>query len=490
MVQAIIFDFDNTIANTDSLREIRESGRYEHLTPEVLQRVKMYRPVPKLLRDLADAGVKIGLVTNSGRRYVELLLNHLGLAEVFSVVVTYSEVKSEGKKPSPRGLQMALDHLEVLPSWRILYIGDDNNDQLAAYKAHITPVLPTWASPRPISVVPALAMNSQMIIDFINNPAEYKLFAEQCSEKGTAKFKRKGVYFLPLDGDGNVVPMKSKMASICLGRYYSQKGATTALFHDRHELSKIIASKADSNPFVAPDYWIDLLVHVVENAAEFALGNGEIFDVVTIIPGKQGKDRRLERILDRVRQRVEGKPNVPEFLSNVFFFVADAVSQKTLDWRERAMEAERALHINPAVKSHVRGKRVMVIDDVLTSGATLARARALLLSGDAEAVLGVAIAKTVSILEDERSCPVCQRMMRVRLNKTIGSRFWACTGYFDEENKCTHTEALVKKSCPSCGRDMRISLNRRTSEKFWGCSGYNQAPVCNRTLQFDPDEMP
>lgn len=490
MVDAILFDFDNTLANTNSLTEIRESGRYELLTPEVLAHVRLYAPVSTILKKLRDRGVKLGLVTNSGEKYVQTLLVHLKINNIFDVVVTYGDVKLEGKKPSPKGLQLALARLGVEPDASILYIGDDNNDQLAAYRAGITPIHPTWASRRPISVAPAIEMSSDMLIDYIDNTDEYRLFAEQCAIRKSAVFERNGVYFLPLDSEGNIVPLKSEMASFCLGRYYSQKGATTAWLHDAHPLSKEIASKADQHPFVAPQHWIDLLAHVVRHSAEFAFDGQFQFDIVTVIPSKLGQDPRLEKILNRVYEAIKGDDYIPDFVEDLFFYVPDAVSQKTLARHERQYEANRALQFNPARSGAILGKRILIIDDVLTSGATLARARSLLETAGAIKAMGVSIAKTVSIIEDERPCPACHRMMRVRRNQNDGIRFWGCTGYHDEQDRCTHTEPLVKKECARCHRPMRIRTNSRTKEKFWGCSGYNQNPTCNHTEPFDLSEMP
>lgn len=490
MIETIIFDFDNTIANTNSIQEIRELGRYDQLTVETLKKVKLYKPIPALLHTLQERGIRLALVTNSGERYIEILLQHLNLSDTFEVVVTYGDVGRDGIKPSPVGLRLALERLGVAPSRDIIYIGDDNNDQLAAYKTGITPILPTWASRRPISAVPALNMSSEMVMDYIDNPHEYRLFAEQCCERKTAKFDRKGVYFLPLDDAGNIVTVKEEMTSFCLGRYYSQKGATTALLHDSHSLSLEIASKSGSERFDAPDYWIDLLAHVVRHCSDFVFDDGPRFDIITVIPGKRGKDPRLERILERVEHEInKSEENAPQFIPDILYYVEDALSQKSLARYERQNEANRALQVNQSCTQLVSGKRILIIDDVLTSGATLSRARQLLLSIGASNVMGVVLAKTVSIIEDERVCPECSRMMRVQFNKKIGTRFWGCIGFRDETNPCKHTEDLYKKDCPRCERAMRIKKNYRTDQKFWSCTGYNQTPNCNYTESIDPNEV-
>jgi len=488
--KVVLFDFDNTIASTDSVKEIRESGEYELLTSETLGKVRLYKPVPDLLLALRKQQVKLGLVTNSGAGYISRLLDYLQLTKTFDAIVTYADVKAEGKKPSPKGIRLALQKLGVRASPKILYVGDENTDLIAAYHAGITPITPTWASRKPVSMAPAIEMSSDMLIDYVQNPDEYRLFAERCAELGTAEFERKAVYFLPLDRSANVVTVSEQMGSFCLGRYFSQKTAVTAVLHDKHELSKEIARKEEQVPFNIPDYWTDLLAHVVRHGAAFKYAGKADFDIVTVIPAKYGKDPRLERLLETIESKFEESEGAPEFVGDIFCFDDDAKSQKTLHRNERYLEAQRTLHLTKSGAQLVTDKRVLVIDDVVTTGATLARALDLLAGENALSAVGLALAKTVSIMEDERTCPDCGRAMRVRRNKGTGERFWGCTGYYDEDDQCTHSEPLITKACPRCKRPMALRTNSRTGEKFWGCTGYQKDPACSYSENYDPSEMP
>lgn len=489
MIPAIIFDFDNTIAATDSIKEIRETGAYERLTAETLRGVVAYNPVPALLQAIRASGTRLAIVTNAGAGYVGPVLAHLGLQNSFDAIVTYTDVKAEGKKPSNKGILLALAKLGIDPSPEILYVGDDNHDHVAAYRAGITPVMPSWATRKPVSVAPAIEMSSTQLLDYLYDPAEYKLFAERAAETGAANYQRKGVYFLPLDDSANVVTVKEEMTAFCLGRYFSQKGAVTSWLHERHALSREIQRKEDEDSFEIPAHWYDLLVHAIRYGAAFVFEQQSRFDVVTIIPSKQGKEPRLERLIDGIAQRMQSDATRPEFIPDAFFFVPDAQSQKYLPRNERSFEANRALQPTGRV-SALAGKRVLVIDDVTTTGSTLTRARALALSAGAKSVYGLALAKTVSIMEDERPCPQCGRSMRVKRNSRTGDHFWGCSGFNSPLSPCDHSEPLVKKQCPLCGRDMRVNLNRRTSEKFWSCTGWNQTPACNHSMNMDNDDRP
>ena len=486
---AVLFDFDNTIASTASIRDIRESGSYDQLTAERLAKVAVYKPVTGLLRKLRSKSVKIGIITNSGGPYVKRLLDHLGLTDEFDVVVTYADVGPEGKKPSPKGIQLALKKLGVSSSEKVLFVGDDDTDLIAAYHAGVTPVLPSWASRSPVSTAPAIELSSQFLLDYADRPTEYRLFAEKSAELGSADFERRGVYFLPLDTESNVVTVRQDMSTFCLGRYFSQRAATTALLHDRHPLSKHIAEKESGRPFAIPDYWVGAFAHAVQHGAEFMFPDGEGFDLVTVIPAKQGKDPRLERLLERLDARLEERGLEIECLPDVLSYSADARSQKSLHANERRLEANRSLHLNPRRVKAIVGKRILVIDDVVTTGSTMSRARELLLGAGAASVVGLALAKTVSIVEDERQCPKCARTLRVQRNKTTNERFWGCSGYFEPGTPCNYSEPLITKPCPKCNRIMVVRINSRTGDKFWACTGYQQSPKCSHSEDFDPSEM-
>jgi HAD superfamily hydrolase (TIGR01549 family) len=486
--RALLFDFDNTIAGTRSVQHIRESGAYNELTAVTMAKVAVYKPVPGILDALKERNIRVGIVTNSGAPYMERLLKHLGLSSAFDVVITYADVKAAGKKPSPKGLQLAMQKLAVQKSQVIGFVGDDEYDLVAAYHAGIAPILPTWASRSPVSTAPAIALSPKFLIDYLDHPEEYQLFAEKAAALGSANFARKGVYFLPLDGESNIVTLKEEMTTFCLGRYYSQRAATTAALHDQHALSKEIAAKEAVTSFKVPRYWVDIFAHVVKHGPEFMFPDGNRFDVITVIPSKQGKDPRLERLLASMADTLkeEGKPITCD--PSVFAYLPDAQSQKALHANERRVEANRSLQLNASNAKKLVGKRVLVIDDVVTTGSTLARARALLLGAGAISAVGVALAKTVSIVEDERLCPKCARTMKVQRNKTTGDRFWGCSGYFEPGSPCKYSEPLISKKCPKCGRPMAIRVNSHSKERFWACTGFRETPKCSHSQDFDPNE--
>lgn len=484
--RCVLFDFDDTLANTESLREIRETQQYDHLTDEKLAPVRLYKPVAGILDELQRQNVVMGIVTNSGSMYVNKLLDYLQIAHYFKAVVTYSDVKAQGMKPSPVGVRLALERMGIEASSEVLFVGDTNLDFEAAYQAGITPVLPSWASKQSTSIAPAIEMSSEMLCAHFSSPKEFQLFAERCAELGTANFARQGVYFLPLDENANVVTMEDQITTLCLGRYFGQKSAVSAILHDAHALSREIIKKEDAQVFQIPQHWIELLAHVVRHGGESVYAGGKPFDIITVVPGKVGKDARLERLLQGIQQITFGNGSAAAFVPDIFEYAADARSQKTLQRNERHLEANRALHITARGAALLKNARVLIIDDVITTGATMQRSRTLALEAGASSAHGVALAKTVSIAAQERGCPACARSMYVKKNGTTGDRFWSCMGYHD--GLCKHTEPFYVKKCPRCTRDMKVKTNSRSKEKFWGCTGYHATPQCSFTAGFDPLE--
>lgn len=473
-IQLVLFDFDNTLVNTDSLKDYRERKLFSSITDEMVSTTKKYLPVARMLRLLKDKQIKLGIVTNSPGHYAKRLLAHHGLLELFDTVVSYTEVGRSGSKPSPQGIKQAMESLGVSDPSLVAYVGDDYKDMVAAYRSGVIPVVPSWASRNSVSTPPAIEVSSAELVEMIDDPQEFRLFAERCAEFGSTNFLRNKARFLPLDENCEVATIRTKMKTFCLGRYFSKTGATTALLHDNHNLS-IEISKKDIAPYIPPQWIADLLLRICMAASSYLFDNGRHIDLITVIPSKPGKPRRLELILDAVRQIAP--PNLGIYFSDdLLYFRSGCVSSlRLLKSQDRRAEQENSLH---ASSYDLTGRNVIIIDDVITTGATMNRAIALLERQGASSVFGLGLAKTVSIQDEAKLCPKCGREMHLQKNKATNERFWSCAGYF-EEKACTYAESFLR--CPQCGRDLRLRTNKRDNSKFYGCVGYTSDPKCNYT---------
>lgn len=72
-------------------------------------------------------------------------------------------------------------------------------------------------------------------------------------------------------------------------------------------------------------------------------------------------------------------------------------AQSALSAAERQVNLHQAFHVLPTDHAQVRGQRVVVVDDIMTTGASLQEAARALLSAGAHSVSGVVLARTPAV---------------------------------------------------------------------------------------------
>lgn len=90
--------------------------------------------VESTLKSLHAAGITLGVVTNKPERFIEPLLEHLGVRQYFSVLIGGDTLVT--KKPDAGPLLHACQVLNVQPQ-EVLMVGDSVTDVLAARAAQI-----------------------------------------------------------------------------------------------------------------------------------------------------------------------------------------------------------------------------------------------------------------------------------------------------------------------------------------------------------------
>jgi len=105
---------------------------------EAVNASELVKETKSILKLLSEKGIKKGLVTNSGRKAVQLALIRHGLERGFDAVVTRDEV--DRLKPYGEGIELALRILSV-PIENAVYVGDSVNDMLAAKNANISSII-------------------------------------------------------------------------------------------------------------------------------------------------------------------------------------------------------------------------------------------------------------------------------------------------------------------------------------------------------------
>lgn len=479
-VNAVIFDLDDTLISTIKLNSYRENRDRDGLLKNISESF-VYKPVKHILEEIKKLDIPCAIVTNSPKWYVTALLNYHDL-DFFDYVICFDDVGPDGIKPSSKGIDMALAKLHVSAK-NTIYIGDQDTDIIAAYSAGVKPIVPSWASRRPVLQVPAAIINSETLITNLEDFEELSLIADRTAFYRKFDFPKKQLNFLPLNSEGQVVAVnKEDVKLIAFGRYFSQTSPMTAILHENHQLSKDIFEKEKSEAYVIPQYYVDLISRVVEVLPAYIFSDNEDFDIVTVVPAKRLKNGRLENFLRRISAQAGSNA---EFITDIFEFSSNAVSLKTLGGRDaRASEIERNLNVKSKHRGKLAGKKILVIDDVITTSATFNRVFSLLKSESVSYYFGVCLAKTVSVSSDMKFCSECGRIMRIRSTRH-GTHFYGCTGYFEDSNKCKHTESIPVKDCPRCGKNLFKKYNQNNKSHFLSCESYGTPDQCGYTENVD-----
>ena len=111
---------------------------YDRFDEDALKRWTLREGSEDFLSALKTKGIKIGLVSNVGRKALDKAILKLDLHPFFNVVVSRNDVQS--MKPSGEGLRLALSRLRVT-SDEALYVGDSLDDVLAAKAAGVKVII-------------------------------------------------------------------------------------------------------------------------------------------------------------------------------------------------------------------------------------------------------------------------------------------------------------------------------------------------------------
>lgn len=126
-------------ALTGDMHAEPDENLYEQALPifeqhynELLLQSKPFEGVIAGLDAMQAAGFRLGCITNKVKRYTEPLLEGLGLAHYFEIVLSGDSLPE--KKPHPMPLLHAAKFFDV-PVEKLLLIGDSLNDTVAARAA-------------------------------------------------------------------------------------------------------------------------------------------------------------------------------------------------------------------------------------------------------------------------------------------------------------------------------------------------------------------
>jgi len=114
--------------------------------------VKAFDKEIETLKKLRKAGYLLGVVTNKGAPLTKYSLEVSHIDGLFDVVISADDVNAP--KPSPLGIEKALERLAIANKEEVLYIGDNDIDYETASNAGVDAMLVTWG-PREIKCIKA-----------------------------------------------------------------------------------------------------------------------------------------------------------------------------------------------------------------------------------------------------------------------------------------------------------------------------------------------
>ena len=416
MIKLCLFDLDQTLVDTDDMKELREAGVQRDDAAYADEVRAAFGSRERSLIDEATLialqvniqGLKLGIFTRSPRRYVDAVLAEAYMFTDWDVVIAYEDVKH--CKPNGQGIHRAMTAVGMgnvgeLPN--VLMVGDSDVDIRAAYHAGCRVALfkkgwPRAYAPthwRSLGLLPDLVLDDQEeLLARASDPLRglpdlERLLDADLPAPGSPRFDEISKFF-PNDRTRHIVHTA--------GRYFA---LYESLNHRRgwHVLSQSIQDNKEAIAF--PQVWIETIRRFIAFHYRFLTampifgGNGPEV-VITAIPARPGRTHRLGHLIKQLQVSYGDNPRLNRlrltFDPNVLAYRPGVQSQSHdhLTQEQRFANVKDHLYVvNPAA---AQGKKFLVIDDVSTSGATLLYAKKYLTEANANSVDCFSLAQTVS----------------------------------------------------------------------------------------------
>lgn len=406
-IRLCLFDLDDTLLRTNDLDPFRGAANVNNSSQQYTNNLMaaymgnpfrvIYTPQHHAQLRQAHPEMKWGVFTRAPRHYARTLLGAAYPGLHWDVVIAYEDVQRT--KPHGDGVWAAMNQCGVQYVDQVALVGDEKHDIQAAYQGGCWSILDqtSWTRPWESSRYWAMERVPDAVID---KPS--KLSSVLAHPKGfwpELEYHRDGDaamagraprfdtinHFFPRP-DRGYVPIT------VLGRLFGEYDELRPR-RQWHSLTDEIHAHKDAATF--PAAWTQALRHHLYRIG--AAGDC----LVTVIPFKPGRPARLEALLDQVRRSDAAEPiregTTYTFAPDLLAFRDGAVSShgRHLTKEERFANVSQNLFV--AHPEWARGRRIVVIDDVTTTGATLLWANRYLTSAGAQSVSCVSLTKAVGI---------------------------------------------------------------------------------------------
>lgn len=336
-------------------------------------------------------GTTFGIVSRAPRHYTRALLEHAYPKFRWDQIVAQEDLNAPTDLAS--GIAVAMRRSGIDTPAQVAYIANTG--------AHLHAALDVgcWAALER-SAFPAFLENEHYrtlelgwdgvlknhfdVTRFINHPWRHTPELDNVSALGeeSDKPRRLKVYYR----DPHSVNTATHLPVVALGRYFVSNLKNRAVWHSL--TTEMLEFKRTA---LFPRTWMMVLKTAIKRIAE--LHNRGL--IVTVMPAKPGNLPRLELLLAALAADL-GSDQGCEFCTDVLVFAAGATSShlEKLSKTQRLQLARQYLGV--AKPERVRSRDVVVIDDIVTSGASLVTARARLVEAGATRVICVALAKAIT----------------------------------------------------------------------------------------------
>ncbi|MCO4875569.1 HAD family hydrolase [Paraburkholderia caribensis] len=426
MIDLCLFDFDNTLLKTDDLWDIRLKGKdkLRNGKAEAEYAEELRRRIGDLQRRLIFTeeelfslrkrfpSTRFGLFTRAPAAYIWVVDNMAYPSFFWDTAICYESIDNGLFKPHGYGIQAAMNELNVKDSYKVVMVGDDAADIRSAYNAGCYAVLDKRSWPRmldqnkhwrAIELIPDGVIDSaDDLSDFLANPQYHAPILEYHTTDGCLNDERlfdRGMRYEPIMHffPPEVGQPQKSYEIICAARHFSAYRSLDARRH-WHTLTDEIHRYKTGTEF--PDYWCTTVYSFVTRS--FPTLAQEWRDPVTItaIPSREGREPRLQHFVNQCQtywvNLSSFRPDALQANNNLLFYDKGARSHsgERLSREERFANVRDHLHVRHPTE--VAGKDIIVIDDVVTTGASLMYAKAKLQDAGARSVHLLALAKNVS----------------------------------------------------------------------------------------------
>jgi phosphoglycolate phosphatase-like HAD superfamily hydrolase len=413
MFELCLFDLDDTLVRTEDLETIRKEAKDDDREDYALRLVEALKKrgdrhiysaalLGKIRARFPD--LKLGVFTRSPKKYASTVLAWAYPNFEWDILVAYEDVKHT--KPYGDGIDHAMRTFGILTNEHLattMLVGDNSWDIRSAYHCGCIAVLDKSAWPskwlpehwRAMELVPdAIMTKPDEILEVLTNadrflPELERVIAGNAPRYGKPRFDKLG-HFVSKAAGGDTT---SHQIYIC-GRLFPHYDSVV-FRRQVHALTNLIEDNKDSEVF--PAEWIDTVRTFIKD--QFPAFFGTLNIGVAVVPHRPGRKPRLEQFLEQLEASLNADPIAHRNVTThpgLFAYRNGVRSHhgEHLGRDARFINVRDHLFVQQPeqIKPNVS---FLIIDDVVTTGASLIYARKYLKDGGAGDVKCLALAKNV-----------------------------------------------------------------------------------------------